>query len=186
MEEFKTIIRGVPNEMLNSFLAVYIDLLSQVPQMSPAYDTFLSMVRCIKDELEKRGMDVNGSYVSESDKKRAMNYLTSHGVSVKDDTPIIKEKSSFLEVFLGFVGFIAIIIVIAIAKGLFDVIVNLWNSGVLKVVLGLGIAGGGVYLGYKKGLFEKLKTYMNSEIEQIKDESMKQEIKILDKLYISQ
>ena len=156
MDEFKNIISNVPNETLNAFLAIYKDLLTQVSRGSGAYHTFSLMIECIKDEMSSRGMSSSSSYVSESDKRNAINYLSSHGINVGNNSYEPKKENDFFDGILGFGIFILVIIAIALVKGLFDIVVSLWNSGVLKILLGLGIAGGGTYLGYKKGLFEKI------------------------------
>ena len=92
MDEFKNIISNVPNETLKAFLTIYKDLLTQVSRGSGAYHTFSLMIECIKDEMSSRGMSSSSSYVSESDKRNAINYLSSHGINVGNNSEDIFDE----------------------------------------------------------------------------------------------
>ena len=159
MEEFKEIIRETPTEMLNTFLAIYKDLLRQVRRGSPAYNTFSQMIECIENEMRVRGINGNGSHVSETMKKAAINYLSSHGVNVGKNSNSYRHKEgiSIIEGAIGIGGLIALVVIYAIFKELFEGAVILWNNGVLKIVLGLAMVGTGTYVAYKTGLFKKIK-----------------------------
>ena len=159
MNEFKNVIRNAPNDKLYAFLTIYNELLRQIPSNSPARGIFNQMIECIEYEMKKRGLSNNRSYVSDSMKREAFNYLKSNGINIENNINRYEseKENSFFEGFAGFCMLFLVLIVIALVKMLIDGVVTLWNNGILKIILGLFITGGVTYIGYKNGLFEKIK-----------------------------
>ena len=107
----------------------------------------------IENKMNNDNISIPSGDLTEKEFNQAKNIYG--GMRINSESYDDRHRSGFLEGAIGLGGFILVIIVIAILKGAFEIIVNLWNSGVLKVILGIaGISGLG-YLCYKKGLFEK-------------------------------
>ena len=57
------------------------------------------------------------------------------------------------------------IIVLALLYGIGEWLVKLWNNGILLPILVTLASGTGIYFGYRKGLFEKIKAYFDNKKE---------------------
>ena len=116
----------------------------------------LEIYNYIDNKITSNNIRVSGGSLSDSDFNQASNIFNNIGGSsnTRYDN---SEKKDLFDGIAGFGIFILIIVAIALVKGLFDIIVNLWNSGILKIILGLGLIGGGLYLAYKGELFKNIK-----------------------------
>ena len=123
----------------------------------------LEMLSYIENKMNYNNMSVPSGDLTENDFNQARNIYS--GIRNTNQTYDDSHRSGFLEGVIGLGGFILVVIVIALFKGAFDIAIELWNSGILKIILGVVAVGGITYLGCKKRSSKKIKekTYENSE-----------------------
>lgn len=123
----------------------------------------IEMISYIENKMNHSNIGIPNNGLTETEFNQARRIYSSMQVSNtrNDDMP----RSGILDGILGIGGIILIVIIYALVKGAVDIIVDLWNQGILKVVLGVAGAGILIYFISKKVSSNKTKEEKQEHIE---------------------
>lgn len=173
----KEIIDNIPIELLPAMRKFLLETLSTGQLKANAYNNIKETIKYIEQKMNENNIDLN-TYVSNSDIQKAQKYMGGYS-GVKFDNNFEKEYDDG-DIWAKLCGIaIGLYLLYCLIVWIGSVLTNLWNQGIIQIILiALGVGGTsyGIYKLWENGFFDKIKRYFDNKT--VKNNTSKRNAKV--------
>ena len=160
----KNLVNNIPIDLLAATRMTLINIIKTGDLPSMVIDELKEIISYIEQKMNENNIDLN-TYVSNSDMQKAQKYMGGYS-GIKFDNNFEKEYDEG-DIWVKLCGIaIGLYLLYCLIVWIGSVLTNLWNQGIIQIILaiiGVGGAGVGIYRLWEFGFFDKIKSFFENQ-----------------------